>query len=40
MIAVSDPVSGLEVSRDDLSKAVRIVAGISPEMEQSREPSV
>ena len=28
MIPVSDPVSGLEVSRDDLSKAVGIVAGM------------
>ncbi len=28
MIPVSNPVSGLEVSRDDLSKAVGIVAGM------------
>jgi hypothetical protein len=29
MIPLSDPVNGLEVSRDDLSKAIHIVAGMA-----------
>jgi hypothetical protein len=29
MIPVSDPAHGLEVSRDDLSKAIGIVAGMA-----------